>query len=67
MSIKEVQLPIDNLRKKLRAELKSTETSYNLADGGDSNFHYLSGHMDGLRLAIYLLSKEEQRLSEVAL
>jgi hypothetical protein len=66
MAIKEVQLPLDNLTKKLRAELKSTETSYNLADGGDSNFHYLAGQMDGLRLAIYLISKEEQRLSKEA-
>lgn len=65
MTIKEIQLPLENVRTKLRKELKSTEKSYELADGGDSNFHYLEGRADGLRFALYLLSKEETRLSKV--
>ncbi len=64
MAIKEIQLPIENVKKKLRSELKSVEMSHALADGCDSNFHYTDGKADGIRLAIYLLSKEEQRLAK---
>lgn len=66
MAIKEVQLPIENLKKKLRAELKSEEISHALADGADSNFHYTDGKADGIRLALYLISKEEQQLNKEA-
>lgn len=62
MTIKEIQLPIENLKKKLRAELKGQESRYALADGADSNFQYIEGKADGLRLALYILSKEEERL-----
>jgi hypothetical protein len=65
MTIKEVQLPISNIKKKLRSELKSVEISHALADGADSNFHYTDGKADGIRLAIYLISKEEERLSKL--
>ena len=65
MSIKEVQLPISNIKKKLRSELKSVEISHALADGADSNFHYTDGKADGIRLAIYLISKEENRLAKL--
>jgi hypothetical protein len=65
MSIKEVQLPISNIKKKLRSELKSVEISHALADGADSNFHYTDGKADGIRLAIYLISKEEERLAKL--
>ena len=66
MTIKEIQLPIDNIKKKLRKELKAEETSHALADGCDSNFHYTDGKADGIRLALYLISKEEQRLAKEA-
>lgn len=65
MTIKEVQLPLDNLRKKLREELKDTEATPSTTQGGDLDFRYLEGVKDGLRLAIFFLSKEEQRLSKV--
>lgn len=65
MAIKEVQLPLDNIKKKLRSELKSVEISHALEDGADSNFHYTDGKADGIRLAIYLLSKEEERLAKL--
>ena len=65
MTIKEVQLPISNIKKKLRSELKSVEISHALADGADSNFHYTDGKADGIRLAIYLISKEEERLAKL--
>lgn len=65
MTIKEVQLPLNNVQKKLRSELKSVETSHALEDGADSNFHYTDGKADGIRLAIYLISKEEERLANL--
>jgi len=65
MAIKEVQLPFENIKKKLRSELKTVEISHALADGADSNFHYTDGKADGIRLAIYLISKEEQRLAKL--
>ena len=65
MSIKEIQLPLENITKKLRSELKSVEISHALEDGADSNFHYTDGKADGIRLAIYLLSKEEERLAKL--
>ena len=65
MAIKEIQLPFENIKKKLRSELKSVEISHALADGADSNFHYTDGKADGIRLAIYLISKEEQRLAKL--
>jgi hypothetical protein len=65
MAIKEIQLPISNIKKKLRSELKSVEISHALADGADSNFHYTDGKADGIRLAIYLISKEEKRLAKL--
>jgi predicted nucleic acid-binding Zn-ribbon protein len=67
MAIKEVQLPLENSKRKLRSELKSLEKAHANQDGADSNFHYTEGKIDGIRLAIYLISKEEQRLSEVEL
>lgn len=66
MTIKEIQLPIENVKKKLRSELKTVEISHALEDGADSNFHYTDGKADGIRLALYLLTKEEQRLSKEA-
>ena len=65
MSIKEIQLPLENITKKLRNELKSVEISHALEDGADSNFHYTDGKADGIRLAIYLISKEEERLANL--
>ena len=65
MAIKEIQLPLENITKKLRSELKSVEISHALADGADSNFHYTDGKADGIRLAIYLISKEEKRLAKL--
>ena len=65
MAIKEIQLPLENITKKLRNELKSVEISHALEDGADSNFHYTDGKADGIRLAIYLLSKEEERLAKL--
>jgi hypothetical protein len=63
--IKEIQLPFENIRNNLLKELKSAEKKYKNADGGDSNFHYLEGISEGLRLAIYLINKEETRLGKV--
>jgi hypothetical protein len=65
MTIKEIQLPFENVRNKLRSELKSVEISHALEDGADSNFHYTDGKADGIRLAIYLISKEEERLANL--
>jgi hypothetical protein len=59
--ITEVALPIENLKKKLRNELKATEISYGLADGADPDFNYLSGKADGLRLALYIISKTGEK------
>jgi hypothetical protein len=64
MTSETIESPIENLRKKLRLELKSVDVSYALADGGDSNFNYLAGKADGLRLAVYLLSKELEKAGE---
>lgn len=64
--IKEIQLPLENVKKKLRSELKSVEIEHALEDGADSNFHYTDGKADGIRLALYLISKETQRLSKEA-
>ncbi len=64
MTIKEIQLPIDNVKKKLRSELNSVEKAHALQDGADPNFHYAYGKADGIRLAIYLLTKEEKRLAK---
>jgi hypothetical protein len=41
------------------------EISHALEDGADSNFHYTDGKADGIRLAIYLINKEETRLGKV--
>lgn len=65
--IKVIQLPIENVRKNLRSELKSVEGINNRADGCDSISDYTEGKADGIRLALYLLSKEEKRLSKEAL
>ena len=66
MAIKEIQLPLENIRQKLRSELKSVEITHALEDGADSNFHYTDGKADGIRLALFLITKEEQRLSKEA-
>ncbi len=58
MAVKEVHLPIENVTKKLRSELKSVEGINNRADGCDSISDYTEGKADGIRLALYLLSKE---------
>lgn len=62
MTIKEVQLPLTNLINKLRVELKAEERRHALTDGCDSDFHYTDGKADGIRLAIYLINKEEKRM-----
>lgn len=61
MTIKEIQLPIENIKKKLRAELNTLEKAHALADGADANFHYIEGKVDGIRLSLYLISKEEAK------
>lgn len=66
MAIKEIQLPMENVKRKLRSELNTLEKAHAHADGADSNFHYIEGKIDGIRLAIYLINKEEQRLSKEA-
>ena len=65
MAIKEIQLPFENIKKKLRSELNTLEKAHANADGADANFHYIEGKIDGIRLAIYLTSKEETRLAKV--
>lgn len=65
MAIKEIQLPLENITKKLRDELKNVEKAHALQDGADPNFHYSYGKADGIRLAIYLISKEEKRLAKL--
>jgi hypothetical protein len=65
MTIKEIQLPFENIKGKLRSELNAMEKAHANADGADSNFHYIEGKIDGIRLAIYLMSKEEKRLAKV--
>jgi hypothetical protein len=41
------------------------EITHALEDGADSNFHYTDGKADGIRLALFLITKEEQRLGKV--
>jgi hypothetical protein len=64
MAIKEIQLPIENVKKKLRSELNTLEKAHAHADGADANFQYIEGKIDGIRLALYLISKEERKQHE---
>lgn len=65
MTIKEVQLPFTNLQNKLEVLLKTEEKRHARADGCDSEFHYTEGKADGIRLAIYLIAKEERRVNKL--
>ena len=51
MAIKEVELPLENIKKKLQAELLKMEIMYENSESFDSR-------LEGMRFALDLISKE---------
>jgi|LakMenEpi03Aug12_release.lakeMendotaPanAssembly.Ray.scaffolds.fasta_scaffold2184533_2 hypothetical protein len=60
MTIQEVELPIENLKKKYREEIQSVIKVMGQVDETDVTWHYYQGKLDGLRLASYFLPNQEE-------